>query len=79
MPKENLKLISARVDPATLAKIDQFLTRHGYWKRNTVITRILDAVMDNFTDSDIYDMLRYDRILRKKATGSFTLDKSSLL
>lgn len=73
MPKEKLKLISARVDPATLAKIDQFLTRHYYWKRNTVISRVLDAVFDNFTDSDIYDMVRFDRDFQMNASGSFTL------
>lgn len=73
MPKEKLKLISARVDPATLAKIDQFLTRHDYWKRNTVIARVLDAVFDNFTEADIYDMVRYDRIQQNNASASFTL------
>lgn len=73
MPKEKLKLISARVDPATLAKIDQFLTRHDYWKRNTVIARVLDAVLDNFTEGEIYDMVRYDRNQQKNASASFTL------
>lgn len=73
MPKENLKLISARVDPATLAKIDQFLKRHDYWKRNTVISRVLDAVFDNFTESDIYDMVRFDRDYQMNASASFTL------
>lgn len=73
MPKENLKLISARVDPATLAKIDEFLMRHNYWKRNTVIAHVLDAVFDKFTDSDIYDMIRYVSYLHTKASGSFHL------
>ena len=72
MPKENLKLISARVDPASLAKIDEFLTRHNYWKRNTVICNVLDAVFDNFTEEDIYDMVRYDRKWKKYVSASFT-------
>jgi hypothetical protein len=73
MPQEKLKLISARVDPATLAKIDQFLKRHYYWKRNTVINNILGAVFDKFTDSDIYDMVRFDRDYQMNASASFTL------
>lgn len=73
MPQEKLKLISARVDPATLAKIDQFLTRHSYWKRNTVIAHVLDAVLDNFTEGEIYDMVRYDRNQQINASASFTL------
>lgn len=77
MPQEKLKLISARVDPATLAKIDKFLLRHTYWKRNTVIAHVLDAVFDNFTDADIYDMVRFDRNDHKNASGSFTLSYSA--
>lgn len=73
MPKENLKLISARVDPATLAKIDDFVKRHTYWKRNTVICCVLDAVLDNFTDAEIYDMVRYNRIHQFNVSASFTL------
>lgn len=73
MPKENLKLISARVDPATLAKIDQFLTRHTYWKRNTVIAGVLDAVFDNFTEAELYDMVRYNREWKMFVSASFTI------
>mgnify|MGYP003287317548 CR=1 FL=1 len=79
MQKENLKLISARIEPATLAKIDKFLMRHDYWRKNTVINNVLGAVFDNFTDSDIYDMVRYDHDQQKNASGSFTLNDSANL
>ena len=58
MANEELKLISARVDKETLAKIDAFVQKHTYWKRNTVINMILWAVMNDFDDRDIYDMVR---------------------
>lgn len=73
MKRERSQLISARVDPATIAKIDKFLTRHTYWKRNTVIASVLDAVFDNFTDADIYDMVRYNGASQFSASASFTL------
>lgn len=73
---ENKKLISTRLDPQTLAKIESFANRHPYWKRNTVISRILDAVFDNFDQKSIYDMVRYSRLYHDEASGSFSLDKA---
>lgn len=61
MAKENLIPVSTRLDPETIAKIDTWLQRHKYWKRNTVINGILMAVVDNFDDRQIYDMVRYMR------------------
>lgn len=61
MAKENLTPVSTRLDPETVAKIDTWLQRHNYWKRNTVINGILTAVVDNFDDRQIYDMVRYWR------------------
>lgn len=61
MAKENLTPVSTRLDPETVRKIDMWLQRHKYWKRNTVINGILTAVVDNFDDWQIYDMVRYLR------------------
>ena len=61
MVNEELKLISARLDKETLAKIDVFVRKHMYWKRNTVINAILWAVMNDFDERDIYDMVRRSR------------------
>lgn len=69
---ENLKLISCRIDPETMKLIDTFVSRHGYWKRNAVINGILTAVVDTFTPSDIYDMVRYSRLFDEKPSGSFS-------
>lgn len=61
MAQNNLIPVSTRLDPETVAKIDTWLQRHTYWKRNTVINGILLAVVDNFDDRQIYDMVRYMR------------------
>lgn len=71
---ENKKLISTRLDPQTLANIEKFVERHDYWKRNTVISNVLDAVFDNFDEKAIYDMVRYYRYSHSDASGSFSLD-----
>ncbi len=58
MPKENLQLISVRIDPDTLAKIEKFIARHPYWKRNTAINNVLMTIFEDFNDKQIYDMVR---------------------
>lgn len=58
MPKENLQLISARIDSDTLQRIEKFTARHSYWKRNTVINNILISIFEDFSDKQIYDMVR---------------------
>lgn len=52
-------MVSCRIDPETLEKIEAQVKKHNYWKRNTIINGILTAVMDNFTDQQVYDMVRY--------------------
>lgn len=58
MPKDNLQLISARIDQDTLAKIEKFAARHSYWKRNTIINCLLMTIFQDFNDRQIYDMVR---------------------
>ena len=72
------QLLSVRIDPTTLEKVEQFASKHYYWKRNTVISGVLDAVFDNFSPSDIYDMVRYSRLLHKNASGDFSLNEKPL-
>lgn len=73
---ENKKLISARLSPRTLAKIDTFVTKHYYWKRNTVISSILDTVFECFDEKAIYDMVRRHHNFYPEANGSFSLEKA---
>lgn len=75
---EKKQLLSVRLDPTTLENIEKFTSKHTYWKRNTVISGVLDAVFDNFSPSDIYDMARYVRRYHKKASGEFSLNDADL-
>lgn len=72
---EKKKLLSVRLDPTTLANIEKFASKHTYWKRNTVISNILDAVFDCFDEKSIYDMVRFTRHYHQDADGSFSLEK----
>lgn len=65
---ENLKLLSVRVDPTTLKKIDAFATSSRFWKRNSIINGILTAVLECTDSRDIYDLVRYHRSLNRCIT-----------
>lgn len=58
MKRIDLKLISARIDEDTYNKISDIADRHLYWKKNFIIRKILYAVLHDFNDGDILDMLR---------------------
>lgn len=78
MAKENLTLVSCRIDPETLKKIETLSQRHYYWKRNTIINGILTAVMDNFTDQQVYDMVRYWRQGHNEVKAEFEIVKKEI-
>lgn len=87
--KENKKLISARIDPETLEKIEAFCKTHNYWTRNRVIDKILFAVFKDFDEIDIYNMVcrphwnvndilaRYERVDLNKTHKETTDGKDS--
>ena len=58
MVQDNLVPCSTRLDKDTIERIDEFVSKHPYWKRNTAIRQILWAVMHDFDDNAIYDMTR---------------------
>lgn len=61
MAYKNLVPCSTRLDEDTIERIDEFVSKHRYWKRNTAINQILWAVMHDFDDDAIYDMVRRSR------------------
>ncbi|MDT3388957.1 MAG: hypothetical protein LIR46_14550 [Bacteroidota bacterium] len=73
---EKLKLISLRIDPQTLQKVDAIRAKHYYWKRNAIINGLLTAVVDAMDDGTLYDMVRYSRLLHHKPKGSFYLPEN---
>lgn len=78
MAKENLVLVSCRIDPETLEKIEAQVKKHYYLKRNTIINGILTAVMDNFTDQQVYDMIRYLRKCGYETKAEFEIVKKQI-
>lgn len=76
MAQQNLKLISARIEPETLDRIDAWLAQHRYWKRNAVINGVLTAVFNTFSEKEIYDMVRYSPHFYEKPSGSFSLPET---
>lgn len=73
MPKENLQLISVRIDPDTLAKIEKFAARHSYWKRNTIINCLLTTVFNDFNERQIYDMVRRSNFDKAIVTSEYEI------
>ena len=54
-------------------RVDKLADKHIYWKRSAVINNLLLAVLDNFTDGQIYDMLCRHRWRRNVVKTDFTI------
>lgn len=67
------KLTSIRFDVDVLEKIERFVVDHRYWKRSDVINLVLRAVFENFTISEIYDMVREWSWNKKKVNAKFEI------
>ena len=52
------KLTSVRLDEVILQRADEFVARHKYWKRSDVLNNVLLAALLNFTEAEIYDMVK---------------------
>ena len=55
----NLKLISARINPETLERLDEFCGNERYISRNAVINGILTAVMNCADEKSINNMSHF--------------------
>lgn len=71
--QKNLKLVSCRIHPDTLDKIDDFTKSHYYWTRNSVINRVLMAVFRNFSERQIYEMVRQSEIRPEPVICAFKI------
>lgn len=72
---KNLQLISVRLDPDDLEALSKFCQRHYYWKRNAVICGIISAVMRDFTEKQIYDMVRRNRFGSEIVTAEYRIEQ----
>lgn len=59
MSRENLKLVSVRMDDDLIKKLDEVAQKHTYWKRSDIIRNVLIAVFAEMSAGDIYNMIRY--------------------
>lgn len=75
--KETKKLISARIDPETLKKIEAFNEKQKYWTRNYIIDKILYAVFEDFDEKDIYDMVRRPHWSRYRVMAKYEIEDLS--
>lgn len=73
MKQENLKQISIRINPDTLEKLDRLVSRHPYWKRNSVINCLLTVLTNDFEDGDLWSMLRRSFHPKNKVIAKFEI------
>ena len=59
MSRENLKLVSVRMDDDLIRKLDEMARVYSYWKRSDIIRNILTAVLAEMPAADLYNMIRY--------------------
>lgn len=52
------KLTSIRLDTDIIEAADKFVASRRYWKRSEVLNNVLKAVFANFSEGEIYDMVR---------------------
>lgn len=76
--KENLKLVSVRIEQRTLNKIEEFTKHRDYFTRSAVINKILSAVMLCSDDETIWDIVRVYSPETCGYTIDFHVDKKKL-
>lgn len=54
---DRTKLVSVRLETETFDKIEKIVARETYYKRSDVINNLLKAVLDNFDEGQIHDMM----------------------
>lgn len=67
------KLTSIRFDVPVLEAAEKFVAERRYWKKSDVINSILAAVFENFSPTEIYDMVRTWAWKDKKVETKFEI------
>lgn len=73
MSRENLKLISVRLDEDLLKKLDEVAQRHIYWRRSDIIRNILIAALNEMSEKDLYNMIRYYQYNKNVVDAKFEI------
>lgn len=72
---ERTKLVSVRLETETYEKIEKIVQRETYYKRSDVINNLLKAVLDNFTEVEIHDMMYRWKWMRNVVETQFKVTK----
>lgn len=75
----NRKLTSVRLDPKIVDYCEKFCNNRNYWKKSDVINNLLLAVILNFTEQQIYDMMRSYSWCRKEVRTEFEIVEESFI
>ena len=73
MSRDNLKLISVRMDDDLIKKLDEVAQKHTYWSRSDIIRNILIAVLAEMSGSAIYNMIRYHYYTKNVVDAKFEI------
>ena len=73
MSRENLKVISVRLDEDLLKKLDEAAQRHIYWSRSDIIRNILIAALNEMSAGDLYNMIRYYQYNKNVVDAKFEI------
>lgn len=72
---ERTKLVSVRLETETYDKIEKIVQRETYYKRSDVINNLLKAVLDNFDDGQIHDMMYRWKWMQNVVNTQFEVTK----
>ena len=75
---EKLKLISVRIEPDTLRKVDELAKRHDYYTRSSILNLLLKAVLTCSTGGTLWRMISEYYPYEKGYVCKFEKDKSVL-
>lgn len=73
MSRDNLKLISVRMDDDLIKKLDEVAQKHTYWKRSDIIRNVLIAVFAEMSAADLYNMIRYHYYKKNVVDAKFEI------
>lgn len=58
MNRNNLRLISARIDEETYNKISALAEKHYYWNKNHIIRKILLNVLREYDEQQLFELIQ---------------------
>ena len=73
MIRENMKVMSVRLDDDLIEKLDELAKSHTYWRRSDIIRNILIAALAEMSAGDLYNMIRYNFYRKNVVNAKFEI------